>query len=116
MLNILKVVNPMKLYEIAHSRTGDKGNLSTISVIAYDPKDYDLIKREITAQRVKSHMSPMVNGTVTRYELDGIFALNFVLEEALSGGVTNSLALDMHGKTLGAHLLEIDISEGQGTF
>ncbi len=99
----------MKLKEIAHSRTGDKGNISVISVIAYKPEDYRVIKKAVTADRVKSYFSEIVHGRVTRYELDGIEALNFVMEDALGGGVTRSLALDMHGKTLGSALLEMEI-------
>lgn len=99
----------MKLHKIAHSRTGDKGNISVISVIAYDEKDYELIKEKVTAQQVQSYFQDIVHGSVTRYTLDNIHALNFVMEEALGGGVTRSLALDMHGKTLGAALLEMEI-------
>lgn len=99
----------MKIKEIAHSRTGDKGNISVISLIAYKKQDYDTIKECVTEDRVKDYFSEIVNGNVTRYELPGIHALNFVMENALDGGVTRSLALDMHGKTLGSALLEMDI-------
>ena len=99
----------MKVYEMAHARTGDKGNISIISIIAYNKEDYVLLKNKITEQRVKSYLHKIAHGKVTRYTLDNIHALNFVLEDALGGGVTKSLALDMHGKTLGAHLLEMEI-------
>ena len=90
----------MKLWDIAHSRTGDKGNISNISLIAYDPKDYALLKERVTAERVKEHFKGMVKGEVVRYELPNIHALNFVMYAALGGGVTRSLSVDMHGKGL----------------
>ena len=97
----------MKLYELAHSRTGDKGNISVISLIPYRAQDYALLKEKVTAQRVKEHFSSLVRGEVTRYELPELPAFNFVLEGALDGGVTRSLRVDMHGKTLGYALLEM---------
>ncbi len=99
----------MKLKEIAHSRTGDKGNISVISVIAYEKEDYPLLLEKVTAERIGAYFSEIVHGTVTRYELPNIYALNFVMEDALGGGVTRSLALDMHGKTLGSALLEMEL-------
>ena len=99
----------MKLYELAHSRTGDKGNISVISLIPYRAQDYALLKEKVTAQRVKEHFSSLVRGEVTRYELPELPAFNFVLEGALDGGVTRSLQVDMHGKTLGYALLEMEI-------
>jgi hypothetical protein len=101
----------MKLREIAHSRTGDKGNISNISLIAYKEEDFPLIKKFVTAEKVKSYFSEIVKGDVVRYELPNIGALNFVMHDALSGGVTRSLALDIHGKTLGSALLDMDIDE-----
>lgn len=100
----------MKLKEVAHSRTGDKGNISVISVIAYRPEDYPLLKRQVTVQRLKDYFREIVHGKVTRYEIDSLCALNFVMEDALGGGVTRSLAVDMHGKTLGSALLELEIT------
>ncbi|WP_257169325.1 hypothetical protein [Bradyrhizobium sp. SRS-191] len=100
----------MKLREIAHSRTGDKGDTSNISVIAYDPKDYPLLLAEVTAERVRAHFAGIVWGEVVRYELPNIAALNFVMSRALGGGVTRSLALDAHGKSLSSALLDLDIS------
>jgi|SRR6201985_958942 hypothetical protein len=99
----------MKLREIAHSRTGDKGNTSNISVIAYDPKDYRLLVTQVTAERVKAHFAGVVEGSVVRYELPKIGALNFVMTETLGGGVTRSLALDAHGKSLSSALLDLEI-------
>lgn len=99
----------MKLREIAHSRTGDKGNISNISVIAYDAEDYELLREQVTAARVKAHFAGVVQGEVVRYELPNLAALNFVMDQALGGGVTRSLALDAHGKTLSSALLDLDI-------
>ena len=84
----------MKLREIAHSRSGDKGDTSNVSVIAFDPADFPLIEREVTAERVRAHYAGIVKGEVTRYALPQLGALNFVMERALGGGVTRSLALD----------------------
>jgi hypothetical protein len=99
----------MKLREIAHSRTGDKGNISNISVIAYDEKDYPLLLDQVTSARVKAHFAGVVEGEVARYELPKLFALNFVMDRALGGGVTRSLALDAHGKSLSSALLDLEI-------
>jgi hypothetical protein len=97
------------LSQIAHARSGDKGDTSNIGIIAYDDKDYPLIEREVTAERVKSFFGEFVKGKVERYELPNLGALNFLLHEALGGGGTLSLRLDAQGKTLGAALLRMEI-------
>jgi len=99
----------MKLREIAHSRTGDKGNISVISVIAYEMDHYQIIKDQVTSQRVKEWFKEIVHGEVKRYEIPSLGALNFVLENALGGGVTRSLSIDTHGKSLSSALLELEI-------
>lgn len=99
----------MKLWEIAHSRTGDKGNISNISLIAYKPEDYEMLKEKVTAEKVKEHFAGMVKGDVVRYELPNIQALNFVMYDALGGGVTRSPSVDMHGKGLSSYLLDMEI-------
>lgn len=99
----------MKLWEMAHSRTGDKGNISNVSLIAYDIKDYELIKEKVTPEVVKEWFKDIVKGEVKRYELPQLGALNFVMYDALGGGVTRSLALDKHGKSLSSYLLDIEI-------
>ena len=101
----------MKLREIAHSRAGDKGDTSNVSVIAFDLKDYALIAKYVTAERVKAHYSDIVKGEVVRYELPQLGALNFVMRSALGGGVTRSLALDTHGKSLASAILDIRIGD-----
>jgi hypothetical protein len=99
----------MRLRAIAHSRTGDKGDISNIAVIAYEAKDYPVLERQVTAERVKEHFSEIVQGEVVRYTLPDLGALNFVLRGALDGGVTRSLALDAHGKCLGSAILDLEI-------
>ena len=99
------------LRELAHSRTGDKGDTSNISLIAYDAADYPLLVRYVTAERVREHFAGIVRGGVTRYELPRLGALNFVMEGALGGGVTRSLALDAHGKSLSSALLSMEIED-----
>lgn len=100
----------VKLRQLAHSRTGDKGNISNISLICFDPQYYELLKSQVTAARVKALFSGIVDGGVERYELPHIAAFNFVLHKALGGGVTRSLALDAHGKSLSSALLSISVS------
>jgi hypothetical protein len=99
----------MKLREIAHSRTGDKGDISNISVIAYDAKHYPLLREQVTSARVKALFAGVVRGDVVRYELPNLGALNFVMQQALGGGVTRSLAQDAHGKSLSSALLDLEI-------
>ncbi|PTB18275.1 hypothetical protein C9I57_24190 [Trinickia symbiotica] len=99
----------MKLRDLAHSRTGDKGNTLNVSVICHDPRVYAHVLAHLTPERVKAHLADVVRGDVVRYELPLIGALNFVLLEALGGGVTRSLALDAHGKSVSSALLDIDV-------
>jgi hypothetical protein len=98
-----------KLRELAHSRAGDKGDTSNVSLIVYDKRNYEFVRQQATAARVKEWFGPLVGGAVTRYELPQLGALNFVLEGALGGGVTRTLALDPHGKTRSSLLLEMEI-------
>ena len=99
----------MKLYEIAHSRAGDKGNTLTLSLIPYAEKDYAMLCKQVTVERVRAHLKEVVKGEIVRYELPNIASLLFVCQDALSGGVTTSWALDAHGKTLSYALLEMEI-------
>ena len=101
------------LRDLAHSRTGDKGDTSNISLIAYEAADYPLLVRYVTAERVRAYFADIVRGDVTRYELPRLGALNFVLRGALGGGVTRSLALDAHGKSLSSALLSMEIGEDE---
>jgi hypothetical protein len=102
----------MKLRDIALARSGDKGNRATLSVIACDPANYPLLERILTAERVQAHYRGVVHGTVQRYTLPHLGAVHFVMNDALGGGVTRSLALDAHGKTLSAAILDLPLEPG----
>lgn len=99
----------MKLRDLAHSRTGDKGDTSNISIIANSPEYWVQIEQAITAESVKKHFGDAITGKIERFSLPQLNALNFVLSGALRGGVTRSLALDAHGKCLGSYLLEMEV-------
>ncbi len=99
----------IRLYDLAHARTGDKGNCSNISLIAYRPQDYPLLEREVTCERVAQHFGARRPTQVRRYPLPLLGAINFVMDDVLDGGVNDSLNLDMHGKSLSFHLLEMRI-------
>ena len=99
----------VKLYDLGHSRAGDKGNVSIVSFFVFDPAHYDAVKRVLTSSRVKEHFGSLV-GSVTRYEMPRVYGLNFVMEQALAGGVTTSLAIDPHGKSRSSYLLEMEIA------
>ena len=105
----MTAARPLKVYDLAHCRAGDKGNTSNISVIAFRDDDYALLCEHVTVARVKEHFREIVVGDVIRYELPAISALNFVLKGALGGGVTRSLALDAHGKGLSSALLNLEL-------
>ena len=98
-----------RLREIAHGRAGDKGRRVNLSLIAFDAAHYPRLAREVTAERVRAHFAELIDGPVVRYELPQLGALNFVLERPPGGGVTETLALDPHGKSLSAALLELEI-------
>ena len=104
----------MNLRDIAQSRTGEKGSICNISLIASTAKHYPLLLEQVTSARVKAHFAGVVEGEVVRYELPNLSALNFVMDQALGGGVTRSLALDAHGKSLSSALLDLDIEPAPG--
>ena len=99
----------MVLRELAHSRTGDKGNLVTISVIAYRAADFALIESQVTVERVNECLSGFLDGSAIRYVIPKLSSLTFVLKRPLTQGVTRSLALDAHGKCLGSALLALEV-------
>jgi len=101
----------MILGDLAHSRAGDKGNVSNLSLIVYEESDYEFIKEQITARKVKTFFKERIKGTVRRFDLPKIAAFNFVLEDSLYGGVTRSLALDPHGKCLSSYFLLMEVDE-----
>lgn len=97
------------LARIAHGRSGDKGDTVNCGIIARKPEYYEVIARQVTAERVRSHFGEFCRGTVTRYDLPRIFAFNFVLTRTLGGGGTASLRLDPQGKTYAAALMRIRV-------
>ena len=103
----------MLLRDIAHARTGDKGDRTTLSVIALDTRHYPLLEKMLTPERVRAHYQGLVRGAVDRYSLPHLGALNFVLHGALGGGVTRSLALDAHGKCLASGLLGLCLTDDE---
>ena len=104
----------IRLGQIAHTRSGDKGDTCNVGVIAYDDRHYPDLVREVTAERVKEYFGDLVKGEVQRFELPNLGALNFLLHQALGGGGTVSLRIDAQGKTFGAALLGMEIELSQG--
>jgi hypothetical protein len=98
-----------KLVELAHARSGDKGDLVNIGLIAKNPEDYPILVREVTAERVTQHFTGVCKGPVERFELPNLGALNFLLHEALDGGGTVALKADPQGKTYSTALLRMEI-------
>ena len=98
-----------RLYDIAHGRAGDKGDTSNISVIAFDEAGWALIRERLTVERVQRAFAHIARGPIRRYELPRLHALNFVIEGALGGGVTRSLAQDAHGKSLSSLMMSIEL-------
>ena len=99
----------VQLRQIAHARSGDKGDCANIGLIALKPEHYPLLVEQVTAERVKKHFRELCSGQVERYELPNLHALNFLLFQALDGGGTVSLRTDAQGKTLSAALLRMEI-------
>jgi hypothetical protein len=97
------------LHSLAHARTGDKGNRSSISLVAYDARHWPLLVEQVTEQRVAALFADRRPGAVRRYLLPRLHAMNFVLDDVLDGGVNGSLNLDSHGKTLSGLLLTLEI-------
>jgi hypothetical protein len=98
-----------RLREIAHTRAGDKGNKSDISVFVYEDRDYSIVEEQLTEARVEDELTGIAAGPVTRYELPNLGGFKFVIENALDGGVTTSLRMDSHGKSLSSALLNIKL-------
>lgn len=106
----------VRLLEIAHARSGDKGDTANIGLIALRPEFYPHIVKEVTVDRVKTHFNGICRGPVERFELPNLMALNFLLHKSLGGGGTLSLRTDAQAKTFGAALLrmEIDVPDELG--
>ena len=101
----------VRVYDLAHSRAGDKGDTSNISVICYEEQDWEFLRRELTPERVMEAFKHIAAGPVRRYELRNLKAFNFVIERALGGGVTISLNQDVHGKSLCNVMLAIELPD-----
>jgi hypothetical protein len=99
----------IRLLEIAHARSGDKGDAANVGVIARAPRFYPLLEKELTVDRVKRHFEGICLGEVERFELPNLYALNFLLHSTLGGGGTVSLKHDAQGKTLGAAMLRMEL-------
>jgi hypothetical protein len=98
-----------RLRELAHARAGDKGDISSIVLVVDDQANFDLVREQVTAGRVREWFGPLVKGEVERHEVPQLGALNFVCHGALFGGVTRSLAVDPHGKSRSSLLLEMEV-------
>lgn len=99
----------VRLHEVAHARTGDKGNRANISLIPYHPEAFDYLRSQVTAERVRQHFAHRGASHAVRYDLENIHAFNFVIDDVLEGGVNASLNLDGHGKTLSFLLLMMEV-------
>ncbi|MCR9247696.1 MAG: hypothetical protein NXI31_21935 [bacterium] len=98
-----------KLKEFAFARSGDKGDGSNVGIFVTNEADYELIREQVTVERVKQHFAGICKGEVTRYEAKNMFALNFILRDSLGGGGSESLKTDAQGKTHGLGLLELEV-------
>lgn len=99
----------VQLVDLAHARSGDKGDTANVGVIAYRPEDYEILVRELTAERLKDHFGPLVKGPIERFELPNLHALNFLLHGALGGGGTMSLMTDAQGKVFSTAALRLEV-------
>lgn len=106
----------VKLIQLAHGRSGDKGDTANVGVIALKPEYYEILKKEVTTERVKAHFGDMVKGPIERFEMPNIGALNFLLHNALGGGGTITLKHDAQGKTLSTALLRMEIEVPDNLF
>jgi hypothetical protein len=99
----------VRLLDVAHARSGDKGDASNVGLIAASPELYEVIRREVTPERVKRHFAQVCRGPVERFEVPNLLALNFILHDSLGGGGTESLKTDAQGKTHAQGLLTMTI-------
>ena len=99
----------VRLLELAHARSGDKGDTANVGLMVYDEEDYPLILKMVTSDRVKEHFKGLVKGPVERFQLDNLHAVNFLLHGALDGGGTVSLMTDAQGKVFSTALLRMRI-------
>ncbi len=98
------------LKDLAHGRSGDKGDTSNVCVFARDPRDYEFLKRVLTVEKVREHFGDMVEGEIIRYDVDSLKGFNFVMKHALGGGATLSIRLDSLGKSMGSAFMRMKIN------
>ncbi|MCK4963527.1 MAG: hypothetical protein KAS54_00480 [Dehalococcoidia bacterium] len=105
----------MKLFDICYYRSGDKGDISNIGLMAKDEKAYKIIKKEVTPERIKAHFKDWVKGDVIIYPMDNLQSLEIMMYKALGGGATKTLRIDQTGKAMGNALvkMEIEVDEGE---
>lgn len=108
-LNLVSIMATIKLGEIAYARSGDKGDASNVGIVAYNRSGFELLRSELSPERVKHHFRRICHGEVERFEAENILALNFILHDSLGGGGSESLKSDAQGKTHGLGLLEMTI-------
>jgi hypothetical protein len=106
--------SPKIVRDIAHARAGDKGNTSNVNVWAYDAADFELLKRALTVERIKRAFPLLIRGKIERYVIEHLHGLNFVMQDALEGGVNRSLNLDSHGKSWSYLILGLELEERAG--
>jgi hypothetical protein len=99
----------VKLHSIAYSRCGDKGDMSNVAVFPYDDADWEMLRERLTVDVVAAKFGDLVKGPIERFEFDGIKCLNFVMRQALAGGVSISLRIDPHGKSYQSLILDIEV-------
>lgn len=97
------------LRDIAHARAGDKGNRSNVCVFVYDAVHYDVVGAQVTPERLKAEFTPLLRGSIVRYDLPQLHGYNFVMDNALEGGVNESLNLDGHGKSWSSLILSLQL-------
>ena len=100
----------VELRTLAHARAGDKGNRSNVSVFAYDPKDFGLLEAQVTESRLKLHFGYLLRGSIQRFMLPKLYGINLVIDDALGGGVNESLNLDSHGKSWSFLVLSLQVN------
>ena len=110
-MNIPRRNSPRLVRDIAHARAGDKGNISNVSVWAYDPQDFERLKNFLTVKRLEEAFPDLIRGKIDRYVLEHLHGLNFVMHDALEGGVNRSLNLDSHGKSWSYLLLGLELDD-----
>lgn len=105
----MSTAETIRLGEIAHARSGDKGNHANVGVVAWTPEGYEFLKRELTEERMQAYFSGLGATRIVRYELPKVRAFNFLIHDALAGGASQSLRIDTQGKLLGTAVLELEL-------